>query len=143
MCVCLKAVIQRDQKGKRPAGCPHVCSLSASLSPVLDTYHPGIQSPSARDKFAALWALAAVDGAVLYLQLFPFLQYVLMNLLGQRETRRSKVASALFSPPLVGGSSPSCQGARKAALEKLPCMVAMEVSGHGSSVPGKAASHTE
>ena len=64
MCVRLKAVIHRDQKGKRPAGRPHVCSLSASLSPVLNTYHPEIQSPSARDKFAVLWALTAVDGAV-------------------------------------------------------------------------------
>lgn len=60
----LKAAIHRDQRGRRPAGCPRVSSLSASLSAALNTYHPEIQSPSARDKFAILWALAAVDGAV-------------------------------------------------------------------------------
>lgn len=62
--MCLKAEIQRDPKGKRPAGRLHVCSLSASLSPVLNMHHPEIKSPSARDKFAVLWALAAVDAAV-------------------------------------------------------------------------------
>jgi len=68
--------------------------------------------------------------------LFPLLQYVLMNLVGQEAGRRNKVASALFSPPRVGVGSPGCQGARNAASEKMPSTVTLEASGRASSMPG-------
>lgn len=98
-----------------------------------------LQSPSAGLGSAVLWSLAVLEGAGLC-GCFHF--YSISPECGTTgDGEQVKLYPPSF-PQLVAGSSVGCQGARKAAVKKLPGTVALEVPGHGSSKHGKATSLT-
>lgn len=110
-------------------------SFPASLSPVPSTCHSDSKAHLLGLGSAVLGSLAMLEGAGLC-GCFHF--YSMSPESGTTRDGGTSEAVSTFSLQLVAGSSVGCQGARKAAVKKLPGTVALEAPGHGRRRHGKA-----